>query len=304
MSPRATSGARAGRARRLMRRASTARATPASSSTRAIPTEGLLFDGRIAEDFKLITGTWVTAGPLRLRLLSEAKVLSDAVICGHDREFVAAMAWVNQTEARGLSGARARYRARRIPRLREHLAPGADADSTRAPAPPRGSSGCSLLTEPPDLDAGEITDKGYINQRACLARRSDEVEPALRRGARPRGDRCGLRTRSSRCERRGPRRSFAGRGHRRPQQPRPRRARSRHGRSRNAASRGRSTSSCSGLTIPQKESFYGAPTLAARLGFAGVSGPMIAQACAHVGRGDPRGGSLSGGIVRWQRGWS
>ena len=66
--------------------------------------QGVLFDGRIAEDFKLLTGTWVTAGTLRLGLLSVAKVLSDAVICGHDRDYVAALAWINQAEARKLLG--------------------------------------------------------------------------------------------------------------------------------------------------------------------------------------------------------
>ena len=66
------------------------------------PNQGVLFDGRVAENFKLMTGTWVTAGTLRLALLSAARVLSDAVICGHDREYVAALAWVNQAEARKL----------------------------------------------------------------------------------------------------------------------------------------------------------------------------------------------------------
>ena len=66
------------------------------------PNQGVLFDGRVAENFKLMTGTWVTAGTLRLALLSAARVLSDAVICGHDREYVAALAWINQAEARKL----------------------------------------------------------------------------------------------------------------------------------------------------------------------------------------------------------
>ena len=69
------------------------------------PNLGMLFDGRIAENFKLLTGTWVAAGALRTRLISAAGVLSDAVICGQDAEYVAAMAWVNQAEARRLTGA-------------------------------------------------------------------------------------------------------------------------------------------------------------------------------------------------------
>ncbi len=84
------------------------------------PNQGVLFDGRVAENFKLMTGTWVTAGTLRLALLSAARVLSDAVICGHDREYVAALAWVNQAEARKLLTADDDV-ALDDPRLRVHL---------------------------------------------------------------------------------------------------------------------------------------------------------------------------------------
>jgi feruloyl-CoA synthase len=121
-----------------------------------------------------MTGTWVTAGTLRLSLLSAARVLSDAVICGHDREYVAALAWVNQAEARKLLGADEDV-ALGDPRLREHLQSALAALNRGA-----GSAGrverLLLLTEPPSLDAGEITDKGYLNQRACLVRRADAVE--------------------------------------------------------------------------------------------------------------------------------
>jgi feruloyl-CoA synthase len=137
------------------------------------PNQGLLFDGRIAEDFKLLTGTWVAVGPLRLALLSAAGVLSDAVICGQDSQYVTALAWINQAEARKLAGAKGDV-APDEPRLREHL--------VRVLAELNSGAGSAarierllLLSEPPSLDAGEITDKGYINQRACLARRAGEV---------------------------------------------------------------------------------------------------------------------------------
>ena len=93
------------------------------------PNRGMVFDGRIAENFKLLTGTWVAAGTLRTRLLSAAGVLSDAVICGHDAAYVAALAWVNPAEARDLGGAELRGTWRRPWPA-----------STRAPARPRGSS--------------------------------------------------------------------------------------------------------------------------------------------------------------------
>ena len=122
-----------------------------------------MFDGRIAENFKLLTGTWVAVGALRTRLLSTAGVLSDAVIAGQDAEYVAALAWVNQAEAPDDEAS-----------LRERLA-GALA-KLNADA---GSAGrierLLLLETPPSLDAGEITDKGYLNQRACLESRAAEV---------------------------------------------------------------------------------------------------------------------------------
>ena len=112
------------------------------------PNQGMLFDGRIAENFKLLTGTWVAAGALRTRLISAAGVLSDAVICGQDAEYVAAMAWVNQAEARRLTGASGGRRARRPGAAR---APGTRAarPSTRTRARHHGSSGCCCWPSPP-----------------------------------------------------------------------------------------------------------------------------------------------------------
>ena len=137
------------------------------------PGQGVVFDGRIAENFKLLTGTWVAAGTLRLLLLSSAGVLADAVICGHDADYVAVMAWVNQAEAHKL-WATDEDVALDDPRLRDHLA--------RALATLNDGAGSAsrvqrllLLSEPPSLDAGEITDKGYLNQRACVARRASDI---------------------------------------------------------------------------------------------------------------------------------
>ncbi|HEX4009546.1 MAG TPA: feruloyl-CoA synthase [Solirubrobacteraceae bacterium] len=137
------------------------------------PNRGMLFDGRIAENFKLLTGTFVAVGALRTRLLSAATVLSDAVICGHDGEYVAAMAWVNQAEARKLTGATDDL-ALDDARLRAHLA-----DALRALNQNAGSASrierLLLLTEAPSLDAGEVTDKGYLNQRRTIERRAADV---------------------------------------------------------------------------------------------------------------------------------
>ena len=142
------------------------------------PDQGLLFDGRLAEDFKLATGTWVAVGKLRTTLVSEAGgVLRDAVIAGHDRDYAAALAWIDQSEARRLCDADADV-ALDDERLNRHLAAclkRLNADAGSASRIER----LVLLDAPPDLDAGEITDKGYINQRAVLDRRDDAVQRLL-----------------------------------------------------------------------------------------------------------------------------
>ena len=137
------------------------------------PNQGMVFDGRIAENFKLLTGTWVAAGALRTRLISAAGVLSDAVICGQDAEYVAAMAWVNQAEARRLTGS-AEDVALDDPALRAHLAGALRALNAQAGSASRVER-LLLLAQPPSLDAGEITDKGYLNQRRTLECRAAEV---------------------------------------------------------------------------------------------------------------------------------
>jgi feruloyl-CoA synthase len=138
------------------------------------PNKGMVFDGRIAEDFKLLTGTWVTVGPLRMRLLSAARVLTDAVICGHDADYASALAWVNQAEARKLCGTDDDVPVN-DPRLREHLVEALATLNEGAGSASRIER-LLLLAEPPSLDAGEITDKGYINQRRCLECRAPEIE--------------------------------------------------------------------------------------------------------------------------------
>ncbi|MBV9607098.1 MAG: AMP-binding protein, partial [Solirubrobacterales bacterium] len=128
------------------------------------PNRGMLFDGRIAENFKLLTGTWVAVGSLRTRLLSAAGFLSDAVICGQDAEYVAALAWLNPAETRDLAGDEVRERlAQALARINEGAGSAMRIERLL------------LLEAPPSLDAGEITDKGYLNQRRCLECRAAEV---------------------------------------------------------------------------------------------------------------------------------
>lgn len=136
------------------------------------PSRGLMFDGRLAEDFKLVTGSWVHVGKLRTALVSEAGMLTDAVIAGHDREYVAALAWLNGEEARRLTGSDGDALDR--PAVVRHLSQALARHNHGAGSAMRIER-LLLLTHPPSIDDGEITDKGYVNQRAVLDNHADDV---------------------------------------------------------------------------------------------------------------------------------
>ncbi len=147
----------------------------------AFPTKGLLFEGRIAEDFKLATGTWVRVGPLRAAFMAHfAPFVRDVVIAGADRDDLAALVFPDVDACR---------------RLAPHLPAGAPAGDLIGDAALRRefafllgtfaarSTGSSnrilravLMADAPSLDVGEITDKGSINQRAVLRHRASTVE--------------------------------------------------------------------------------------------------------------------------------
>jgi feruloyl-CoA synthase len=142
----------------------------------ADPGAGLLFRGRIAEDFKLGTGTFVRVGAVRAALLSAVPVLSDAVLAGENRDFVCALAWLNVAEARKL-GAEPETDGDTLahPALRELLAAALAGHNDAAGSAARVER-LLVMAQPASLDAGEITDKGYVNQRKVLARRAALVE--------------------------------------------------------------------------------------------------------------------------------
>ena len=127
------------------------------------PAKGVVFDGRVAEDFKLSTGTWVNAGAIRVKLIAAADPLvQDAVITGHDRDEIGALVFLSPA---------AKDRADVPERLREALRKLA-LDGSSSTVPRR----LLVMSEPPSIDANEITDKGYMNQRAVLERRAALVE--------------------------------------------------------------------------------------------------------------------------------
>jgi len=124
----------------------------------ADPQQGFLFDGRIAEDFKLSTGTWVSVGPLRAQLILEgAPWIKDVVIAGHDRDEITALIFREQ-------GTRDTFES-----LLRDFARHSTGSSNRI-------ARAIVLSEAPSLDDGEITDKGSINQAAVLRRRAALVD--------------------------------------------------------------------------------------------------------------------------------
>jgi feruloyl-CoA synthase len=138
---------------------------------------GLHFAGRVVEDFKLANGTWVRTGTIRLQLLDTCSpLLTDAVICGHDRDFVAALAWPNLAACRELDPVLVPLDANALAKhpivlsaLREKLNSQAATASARVER-------VILLSDPPSADANEIADKGYINQAAVRSRRAPLIE--------------------------------------------------------------------------------------------------------------------------------
>src|SRR4051812_15509401 len=142
------------------------------------PNQGLVFDGRVVEDFKLTTGTFVSVGNLRIAALAAASpLLMDAVVCGHDRDYVALLAWPNIAAAKEIAGApdASPEELVRSPEVAEFLRERFIAHNRSNPASSTRVERVILLAEPPSLDANEITDKGYVNQRAALERRAGHV---------------------------------------------------------------------------------------------------------------------------------
>lgn len=132
----------------------------------AMPEKGIVFDGRVAEDFKLSSGTWVSVGGLRVRLIAACNpIVQDAVIAGHDRDEIGALVFLSPA-AQGMTPEA----------IRGKLAEGLRALAAEGGGSSTRPTRLLVLSEPPSIDANEITDKGYINQRAVLEKRAALVE--------------------------------------------------------------------------------------------------------------------------------
>lgn len=152
--------------------------------------EGLMFAGRLAEEFKLLTGTFVPVSTVRVGATAAASpLLLDAVVTGQDQPVVGLMVWLNIEQARMVAGTDQAGAAELAADAKVRAA--LTAAIARWNAAQQGASSRTIarmliLSEPPQIDAGEITDKGYINQRAVLDRRADDV--ARLHAAVPDGD--------------------------------------------------------------------------------------------------------------------
>ena len=144
------------------------------------PAKGILFDGRVAEDFKLLTGSWVSTGMVRVAAISACTaIIQDAVVTGHDRDQIGLLIIPNLAGiAKLVDGSPEDALVDLLSHesvsqtLRDELA----AYNRSNPASSNRVARVLFLTEPLNIDAGEITDKGYVNQRAVLERRQALVE--------------------------------------------------------------------------------------------------------------------------------
>ena len=129
--------------------------------------KGFAFDGRLAEDFKLSTGTWVSAGPLRARFLHHCSPWAqDVVIAGHERGDVTALIFPSASACAGLTPGQVRDKFQSLLRGLAATSTGSSNRIARA----------MIMTEPPSIDKHEATDKGSLNQGAILRNRADLVE--------------------------------------------------------------------------------------------------------------------------------
>lgn len=123
------------------------------------PSQGLVFDGRLAENFKLESGSWVSTGAVRLDLLRHCgDLVRDAVICAPDRPYLGALVWLKDHPTPTM-----------LSELDVRL------NTSTANSPTTRVRKVLVLTSAPSMDLGEINDKGYINQSRCLQTRAADI---------------------------------------------------------------------------------------------------------------------------------
>jgi feruloyl-CoA synthase len=145
------------------------------------PERGLQFDGRVSENFKLMSGTWVAAGNVRLAAIAAgAPMVQDAVVTGHDRQEIGLLIFPNPAGCRAVAKSAPADTSIedliRRPEVRDRLFGAFARHNVKHPGSSTRIARALLMTEPPSVDGNEITDKGYINQRGVLDRRTALVE--------------------------------------------------------------------------------------------------------------------------------
>jgi feruloyl-CoA synthase len=144
------------------------------------PARGFTFEGRLAEDFKLSTGTWVRVGPLRALLLGAlGELVQDVVIAAPERDDVRVLMFPNLAVCRRIACAEVDAPPEDVlaaSDVRERLASALSAFNAAQAGSSTRVVRALLLTEPPSIDAGEITDKSSLNQKAVLRRRAALVD--------------------------------------------------------------------------------------------------------------------------------
>ncbi len=141
------------------------------------PAQGLVFDGRVTEDFKLDSGTWVSAGTLRAHAVAAASPLVfDCVVCGQDKPFIGLLAWPSIAAAAQLCGTHDPNEIVAQPQIREFVRQKFALYNKAQGGTSTRVKRVILMAEPPSVDGHEITDKGYVNQRATMDRRKALVD--------------------------------------------------------------------------------------------------------------------------------
>jgi feruloyl-CoA synthase len=153
----------------------------------AQPEKGLMFDGRIAEDFKLATGTFVSVGPLRAKIIAAGDpCVQDVVVAGINRNELGILIFPRLDTCRALAGAAPSMPAAQLlaePPIREFFQQLVDNLWASGTGSATRVARALVMVEAPSIDRGEVTDKGSINQRAVLTHRAGLVDELYAGGA-------------------------------------------------------------------------------------------------------------------------
>ena len=142
------------------------------------PSKGIDFDGRVVENFKLLTGTWVDVGSLRLAVVNScAPYFQDGIVTGHDKDYIGFLAWPNIEACKNFIGEDVSLeKLLRHPKLIEEIKNKINLHNKSFPGSSTKIKKIILMDKPPSFDDNEITDKGYVNQSSALSSRFELVE--------------------------------------------------------------------------------------------------------------------------------